>query len=99
MSDREKIIQFLQDNYEYMKLNYHVLKIGLIGSFARNEQVEKSDIDLLVEFEPGTKDLYDLKIRLKQYIKANLNRDVDICREKYLKPYIKESILKEVIYV
>jgi len=41
MSDRGKIIQFLQDNYEYMKLNYHVLKIGLIGSFARDEQTEK----------------------------------------------------------
>ena len=99
MTEREKIVQFLQDNFNYMKVNYHILKIGLIGSLARGEQTEKSDIDLLVEFEPDTKDLYELKIRLKQYIRSNLNRNVDICREKYLKPYIKDLILKEAIYV
>ena len=33
-----------------------------------------------------------------QYLKANFQCDVDICKEKYLKPYIKDYILKEIIY-
>lgn len=98
MFDRNAIVQFLKNNFDDLKVNYHILKIGLIGSFARDEQTDESDIDFLVEFELDTPDLYDLKIELKQYLKSNLNRDVDLCREKYLKPYVKESILKEVIY-
>lgn len=99
MLDQKTIIQFLQTHLKELRLNYHINKIGLIGSFARQEQTENSDIDLLVEFEPGIENLFELKIALKQYIRANLHRDVDICREKYIKPYIKESLLKEVIYV
>ena len=93
------ILIFLQKHYQDIKSDYHILKIGLIGSFARDEQNEKSDIDLLVEFEPETEDIFDLKLKLKQYLSSNFDRDVDICREKYLKPYIKDYILNEAIYV
>jgi len=99
MMDQEIVLQFLKTNYEQIKFDCHISKIGLIGSFARNEQTEKSDIDLIVEFESGAQDLSDLKIQLKKLIKSKLNRDVDICREKYLQPHVKEFILKEAIYV
>jgi len=39
------------------------------------------------------------ELELKEYLKSNFNRDVDICREKFLKPYVKEHLMKEVIYV
>ena len=99
MLTKEKIINFLKSNYDYIHTNYHILKIGLIGSFARDEQNENSDIDLLIEFEPDTEDIFDLKLNLKEYLKSNLNREIDLCREKYLKPYVKDFILNEVIYV
>ena len=99
MLNREIILDFLRNQSQYLRNNYHILKIGLIGSFARDEQSETNDIDLLVEFEPGTEDLFDLKIKLKDYLKSNFKRDIDICRVKYLKPYAKEYLMKEVIYV
>jgi hypothetical protein len=74
-------------------------QLGLIGSFARGEQTEDSDIDLLVEFEPDTDDIFGKKMKLKDLLKASFDRDVDICREKYMKPYIKDYLLKEAIYV
>jgi len=77
---------------------YNITKIGLIGSFARNEQNDNSDIDFLIEFESETQDIFNLKLDLRKYLKLNLNRDIDICREKYLKPYIKEYIMDEVLY-
>ncbi|NCP17191.1 hypothetical protein GW853_01455, partial [Candidatus Kuenenbacteria bacterium] len=52
-----------------------------------------------IELEDGTQNIYELKSRLRQFIRDNLNRDVDLAREKYLKPYIKGKILKEVYYV
>jgi len=99
MLNKEIILTFLQNNFSYFQSNYHITKIGIIGSFARDEQREESDIDLLIEFEPGTQNIFELKFKLKEFLKKKLNRDVDICREKYLKPYVKEYIIKEVIYV
>jgi len=57
-----------------------------------------SDIDLVVEFEENTSDLYEKKNRLKEYIKEKLGLNADICREKYIKPRIKKSILGETQY-
>jgi predicted nucleotidyltransferase len=71
----------------------------LFGSYARNEQTDDSDIDLIVDFEENTNNLYDIKIELKQFFKDNLNVEVDICREKYIKPRYKNRIIKEAIYV
>ena len=92
------ILNFIKTNNNYLYSNYNISKIGLIGSFARNEQNDNSDIDFLIEFKSGTQDIFNLKLDLKQYLKKNLNREIDICREKYLKPYIKNHILDEVIY-
>ena len=92
------ILNFIKTNNNYLYSNYNISKIGLIGSFARNEQNDNSDIDFLIEFKSGTQDIFNLKLDLKQYLKKNLNREIDICREKDLKPYIKNHILDEVIY-
>jgi len=53
---------------------------------------------LLVEFEENIQDLYDLKLQLKDFFHSKLGIEVDICREKYIKPGIKKSILKETVY-
>lgn len=82
-----------------MAQDYHVAKIALFGSFARNEQSENSDVDLLFEFEEGTQNVYELKERLKAFLSASFGRNIDLAREKYLKPYAKEEILKDALYV
>jgi predicted nucleotidyltransferase len=99
MLNKKNILDFLKSQYSYLNSNYNVEKIGLIGSYARDEQDNESDIDLMVEFKPGTEDIFNMKLELKEYLKSNLNHDVDICREKFLKPYVKEHIMKEVLYV
>lgn len=99
MLNKKIILEFLKNHYTYLNSNYCVEKIGLIGSYARDEQDSDSDIDLMVEFRPGTEDIFNIKLELKEYLKSNFNRDVDICREKFLKPYVKEQLMKEVIYV
>lgn len=99
MLDRQDILKFLDAHLPELQMQYKISKIGLFGSFARNEQNEESDIDILLEFIPGTQDIYEKKIRLKEYLKSNFHRDVELCREKYLKPYIKDYLVKEVIYV
>jgi predicted nucleotidyltransferase len=95
---RDQILSFLSQNKKLFRDKYHIVRIGLFGSYARGEQNINSDIDLLVEFEDNTQDLYDLKLQLKDFFKKNIGIKVDICREKYIKPRIKNSILKETVY-
>ncbi|MDP2079156.1 MAG: nucleotidyltransferase family protein [Sulfuricurvum sp.] len=99
MNTQSEIIDFLQNNRKLLLEKYHVTKIGIFGSFARNEQKENSDVDLLIELEEGTQNIYDIKASLKQFLSASFNRSVDIAREKYLKPYAREVILKDTLYV
>jgi uncharacterized protein len=95
---RDQILNFLAQNKKLLRDKYHIVRIGLFGSYARGEQNSDSDIDLLVEFEENTQELYDLKLQIKDFFKASLGLEVDICREKYIKARIKSSILNETVY-
>jgi predicted nucleotidyltransferase len=99
MNSKAEILDFLHKNRQYITTKYHLTKIGLFGSFARDEQSASSDVDLLIEIENGTINIHDLKISLNKYLADAFDRSVDIAREKYLKPYAKEMILKDTIYV
>lgn len=93
------ILNFLSKEKFQFESKYRIAKIGLFGSFARGEESAESDIDIIVEFLPNTENLSDMKASLKEVIKKAFDRDVDICREKYLKPYYRNQILKSAIYV
>jgi uncharacterized protein len=95
---RDQILIFLTQNKKLLRDKYHIARIGLFGSYARGEQNNNSDLDLLVEFEENTQDLYELKLQIKDFFKSHLGLEVDICREKYIKPRFKKAILKEAIY-
>ncbi|GAB1453343.1 nucleotidyltransferase family protein [Draconibacterium sp.] len=99
MHTQKQILDFLSKSKNLLNRQFCVSRIGLFGSYARNEQTDDSDIDLIVDFQENTNNLYDIKIELKQFFKDNLNVEVDICREKYIKPRYKNRIIKEAIYV
>jgi uncharacterized protein len=92
------IIRSLTENRSYLRKQFHCAEIGLFGSFARNEQTDKSDIDILVVFEEGTPNLYEVERELREYLKKCFKREVDICSKKWIKPVFKPLVLKEAIY-
>jgi predicted nucleotidyltransferase len=98
MLTRQNILQFLSENKEFLRKEFHVAKIGIFGSFARNEQRPDSDIDVLIELENNASNIYDLKWALREFLKNKFNREVDICNEKHIKPFAKPYILKDAIY-
>lgn len=99
MTTKEEILSYLKENKEKFSADYQLIKIGLFGSFARDEATEDSDIDLILEFQPNTQNLFEKKSKIKSFIKQKFNREVDLCREKFIKPYFKTQILESAIYV
>uniref|UniRef100_UPI0040559E88 nucleotidyltransferase family protein n=1 Tax=Candidatus Electrothrix sp. TaxID=2170559 RepID=UPI0040559E88 len=99
MLKQNDILAFLSKQLPELQAEYNISKIGLFGSFARNEQDENSDIDIVLEFHPGTENIYEKKTSLKKIFKNYFHREIDLCRLKYVKPFIKDYLEKEVIYV
>jgi len=98
MLTSNEIIHFLKENKSYIRTHFSCTEIGLFGSYVRNEQTNESDIDILVVFEPGTPNLYDVELELKEYLKKCFNREIDICSKKWIRPIFKTIVLKEAIY-
>jgi predicted nucleotidyltransferase len=99
METREDVLEFLRANREILKQRFHVVKIGLFGSFARREQTPQSDIDLVVELDADVVDVHRYKNDIREFISSGCNRSVDLAREKYLRPYARQHILRETIFV
>ncbi len=98
MGTREHIEETLKKNLPFICEQFNVRSIGIFGSYARDSQHEKSDVDILVEFEKGYKDLFNY-IRLKTYLEHLFNAEVDLVMKEAIKPKLKEIILREVRYV
>ena len=90
-------IQKLSDFKQMFAQKFGIIKIGIFGSVARNEQAENSDIDIVVEVNKPTLQLmYELKEALKQLF----NCEVDLVRFRdTLRPLFKSNIQRDVIYV
>jgi len=88
----KEIFEILKTNRELLK-KYRVKKIGLFGSVLRNEPGDKSDIDLLVEFEEKTFDNFiDLAFELDELF----GQKVDLLTEKGISPYILPHIQNNI---
>jgi predicted nucleotidyltransferase len=70
-------------------------RVRVFGSVGRGTATGESDLDLLVEFEPG-RDLFDL-VAFKQELEEGLGRKVDVVTEASLSPHIREEVLREAV--
>ncbi len=97
-------IQTKNDVLEVIRRSHHKIKIfgvnklGLFGSFVRQEQNAESDIDVLVHFEPDKK-TFDNFMQLSFLLEDALHRRVELVTIEALDPYIGPHILSEVEYV
>jgi len=76
---------------------YGIENVRVFGSFARGKNRPDSDLDLLVDLEPG-RSLLDI-IAAKQDLEDLLKRSVDVVTERSLSPYFRDSVTQEVVYL
>lgn len=95
--DKTDILNFLKEHKQELEKEYGLEKIGLFGSFARDEQTLNSDIDLAVEIRSSNK--FRSFFALKHFLEDNFGKKVDLGIESTFKPVVKNYIDKEIIYV
>ena len=97
VNNKQEILELLNRNKSTFS-DYGIKRIGLFGSFARGEQHERSDIDLLVEFDKKKKNFKNF-IKSAEYAESLLGRKVELLTPESVSPYIFPYIEKEVNYV
>lgn len=95
MKTRTEVLEVLRSLKAELRERYHVESIALFGSYAREEQGEGSDIDVLVEFGSGA-DLFDF-IGLSQYLEEKLGTGVDVVPEAALRPEIRSQVTRGLL--
>ena len=83
---KEKVAEFCRGN--------HIRKLAFFGSILRDDFTPESDVDVLVEFEPGhTPGLRFF--RMEEELSELLGRKVDLNTPAFLSPYFRQEVLKE----
>ena len=94
---KSDVIERLQQQREQLRA-LGVARLGLFGSFVRDEAGPDSDVDLLVDFQEGRK-TFDGFFELIDFLEELLGRNVELLTRPGLSPYIGPHILRTTEYV
>lgn len=76
---------------------YQITEIGIFGSYARGEETEASDIDILVDYE--TAPTFIMLVELRDYLSQLFGLKVDVVTKNGLKARIRDRVLAEAIFI
>ncbi|MCH9814484.1 MAG: nucleotidyltransferase domain-containing protein [Epsilonproteobacteria bacterium] len=93
---RESVLKTLEEKKSFIQEQFSVEKIGVFGSYAKEIQTDKSDIDFYVEFKDKT---FDNLAGLWVYLEELFHTKVDIVhKHKNNNQILIERIKSEVVY-
>lgn len=95
VSNTEEILELTDQNREIIR-GFGVKSLALVGSFARGEQNESSDVDFIVEF--GRKS-FDSFMELVFFLEDLFGREVDLLIADSTRERLKKALLEDAIYV
>ncbi len=78
---------------------FHVRRLSLFGSTARDEAHEHSDVDLLVEFEPDARVGLFTFVALQRFLGDVLGTRIDLATPDALRPDMRAQILDDAVRV
>jgi predicted nucleotidyltransferase len=75
-----------------------IRRAAVFGSIARGDDHPDSDIDILVEFEPGAEGTIYEYVRLKEFVASLFDRPVDVIDRDALKPHLRAPAERDTLY-
>lgn len=97
MKTLEEIKQILSERKSWLCETYQITELGIFGSYARGEQTQDSDVDVLIDYEQAPT-LFEV-VNLRDFLRDLIGLPVDVVTKNGLKPRIREQVLSEVIYL
>ena len=89
------LLQAKREDILRLAEQYGARNVRIFGSVARGEDDEQSDIDLLVDMEPG-RGLLDLGALLMD-LRELLDCEVDVVTERSLRERMRDRVLQEAV--
>jgi predicted nucleotidyltransferase len=96
MKTKEEVLRILQREKPELVRRYGVKRLALFGSYARNDQCEGSDVDILVEVDPSIGLGF---VELAERIEAALGVRAEVVSRRAIKPHYWEVIKEDLIDV
>jgi hypothetical protein len=96
MKTREDVLQILAREKRDLATQYKVQGLALFGSYARNEQRQDSDVDILVDVDPSIGLEF---VTLADRIEKLLGLRVELVSLGAIKPRYLKAIEQDLIYV
>ena len=97
VQNKLSLIRLIISNKDKIRA-YGVNRLGIFGSFVRNDAKESSDVDFYIEFIPDQK-TFDNFMELGFFLEEITGRKIELVTPQSLSPYIGPHILKEIEYV
>jgi len=99
MKTKEEILNKLKEIKPILHKDFYIENLGLFGSYARGENSDSSDIDILYEYDESKAFSLFTLIDLEDFLTSIFCIKVDLANKKSLKPDLRDNILNEVIIV
>ncbi len=97
MKSLNEIREILSSQKEFICEKYRITELGVFGSYARGEQTDNSDVDILVDYEIAPTLI--MLVELRDYLSQIFGLKVDVVTKNGLKPRIRNRVLSEAIYI
>jgi len=97
MYNTKQIINILANQKKELEKKYPISELGLFGSFARGDNNEHSDIDILVDFNDRI-DGFDY-IKIAHELEDIFQHKIDLVSRKGIKPQYLAYVEKNLIHV
>ena len=94
---RERVLAILGKRQDVMR-RFSVKSLYLFGSIARGEGQAGSDVDILVEYEPGARVGMFEFVRLRRELSNIIGSEVDLATPDSLHKELRDDILKEAVH-
>lgn len=95
ISSLRALVDARRDEIKAIVSRHHGRSVALFGSVARGTEHDRSDLDLLVEFEPGTRP-FELLL-LGAELEEALGVSVDVATAESLRPEIRADVVAESV--
>lgn len=97
MKSLDELLALLRKERPYLEERYHVETIAIFGSYTRAEQMQNSDLDVLVTFRQ-TPSLLTL-VNMENYLSDRLGVPVDLVMASSLRPTVAKRVSQDLVTI